>query len=160
MKLYHGSNIVIDSIDLSKGSPDKDFGRGFYLTDIKSQAESMAQRRCRFTGQGEPVVTTFDFDKSWLESKELKVLIFEKPDEQWAKFVLDNRRSSRTGFIHDYDIVVGPIADDGVAFQLNRYIRGLIDMGTLVRELTFMKLNRQYFFGTELAISKLIRDDD
>ena len=33
MKLYHGSNILIDKIDLSKSKPNKDFGRGFYLSD-------------------------------------------------------------------------------------------------------------------------------
>ena len=44
MKLYHGSNIVIDQIDLSKCKPYKDFGQGFYLTEIKEQAEQMARR--------------------------------------------------------------------------------------------------------------------
>ena len=42
-----------------------------------------------------------------------------------------------------------------VAFQLERYARKLITLDVLVKELTFRKLNRQYFFGTELAISKL-----
>ena len=41
--LYHGSNVAIDEIDLSKGIKDKDFGQGFYLTDILSQAEDMAK---------------------------------------------------------------------------------------------------------------------
>lgn len=52
MILYHGSNVRIEKIDLSLGQLDKDFGRGFYLTDIKQQAEDMASRRCRITGQG------------------------------------------------------------------------------------------------------------
>lgn len=54
-----------------------------------------------------------------------------------------------------YDIVIGPIADDGVVFQLERYMHRLITLDTLVEELTYRKLNRQYFFGTELSISKL-----
>jgi len=66
-----------------------------------------------------------------------------------------NREAGRTNYHHDYDIVVGPVADDGVAFQLERYARQMISMETLVNELTFRKLNRQYFFGTERAISKL-----
>jgi len=157
MKLYHGSNVIIDKIDLSLCSPDKDFGKGFYLTDIKRQAEDMAQRRCRYTGQGEPCITTYDFDENELISKELNVLLFKKPNERWAQFILDNRKASKTGFTHNYDIVVGPIADDGVAFQLNRYLRGLIDMRVLVKELTYRKLNSQYFFGTERSIAKLIK---
>lgn len=39
MRLYHGSNMMIENIDLSKCKPYKDFGRGFYLTEIKEQAE-------------------------------------------------------------------------------------------------------------------------
>ena len=35
--LYHGLNVTIDAIKLDKCSPNKDFGRGFYLTDIEEQ---------------------------------------------------------------------------------------------------------------------------
>jgi len=157
MKLYHGSNVIIDKIDLSLCNPDKDFGKGFYLSDVKRQAEDMAQRRCRFTGKGEPCVTTFDFDESCLTSGALRVLQFKEPDEEWAKFILENRKASKTGYSHHFDIIIGPIADDGVALQLNRYLRGLIDMKTLVKELTYRELSRQYYFGTELSITKLSR---
>lgn len=58
---------------------------------------------------------------------------------------------------HGYDVIIGPIADDGVAFQLERYSRQMITLETLVKELTYRKLNRQFFFGTELSISKLQR---
>jgi len=59
MILYHGSNVAIDKIDLSLGNPDKDFGKGFYLTDIESQAKKMSLRKVRTTGTGEPILTTF-----------------------------------------------------------------------------------------------------
>lgn len=49
MKLYHGSNVLIDHIDLSMSKPNKDFGKGFYLTDIREQALEMAYRRCRLS---------------------------------------------------------------------------------------------------------------
>lgn len=153
--LYHGSNIVIDHIDLSLSKPDKDFGRGFYLTDIKSQAEDMAVRRYRIMGVGEPTVTSFLFDESMLESDVLKVKTFEGATEEWAEFILNNRHASRDGFNHDYDIIIGPIADDGVAFQLGRYERGMIDLKTLADELRYRKLNRQYYFGTESSIQYL-----
>ena len=154
--LYHGSNVAIDAIDLSKGMKDKDFGKGFYLTDIRSQAEEMAKRRTRIVGFGTPIITEFSFDDSLLNSDELNVKIFpDEPTVEWAKFIDANRHSSKTGFTHNYDIIVGPVADDGVAFQLERFHEQLIDDETLARELTYKKLNRQYFFGTEKAISKL-----
>lgn len=157
-KLYHGSNVAIAAIDLSKSLVDKDFGKGFYLTDIESQAVAMAQRRVRIMGYGEPVVTVFEFDDSCLHNSDLNIKVF--PDEvsaEWAEFVNANRNVSQTGFTHPYDIVIGPVADDGVAYQLERYNEGVIDIETLAGELAYRKLNRQYFFGTDKAIAQLKR---
>lgn len=155
--LYHGSNVSIEKIDLTRSLPDKDFGKGYYLTDIRTQAEAMSIRRVRIAGEGEPTLTVYSFDESQLHSPELRVKVFEEPTEEWALFVLSNREASLTGYTHDYDIVIGPIADDGVAFQLDRYTRHMITLATLVEELTYRKLNRQYYFGTERALQTLIR---
>lgn len=154
--LYHGSNVAIDNIDLSKGLRDKDFGKGFYLTDIRAQAEEMARRKTRISGIGSPIVTAYAFDQAALYSGELSVKLFpDEPCEEWAEFVDKNRHSSETGFCHSFDIVIGPVANDGVAFQLERYHERAIDLRTLTLELTYKKLNRQYFFGTEKAIATL-----
>ncbi len=155
--LYHGSNVSIEKIDLTRSHPDKDFGKGYYLTDIRTQAEAMSIRRVRIAGEGEPTLTVYSFDESQLHSPELRVKVFDEPTEEWALFVLSNREASLTGYTHDYDIVIGPIADDGVAFQLDRYTRHMITLATLVEELTYRKLNRQYYFGTERALQTLIR---
>ncbi len=155
-KLYHGSNVAIQTIDLSKSFIDKDFGKGFYLTDIEDQAMAMAQRRVRIMGTGKPIVTVFEFDDDCLLRSDLNIKIF--PDEvsaEWAEFVNANRNASQTGFTHPFDIVIGPVANDGVAFQLERYNEGVIDIETLARELAYRKLNRQYFFGTDRAVALL-----
>ncbi len=157
-KLYHGSSVAIEAIDLSKSLVDKDFGKGFYLTDIESQAMAMAQRRVRIMGTGEPVVTVFEFDDTCPQGSELNIKVF--PDEvsaEWAEFVNANRNALQTGFTHPFDIVIGPVADDGVAYQLERYNEGAIDIETLARELAYRKLNRQYYFGTDRAIALLKR---
>ena len=57
LKLYHGSNVRIEHIDLSIGHINKDFGKGFYLTDIRLQAEEMAKRKARIYLGAQPVVT-------------------------------------------------------------------------------------------------------
>lgn len=155
MILYHGTNCDFAEIDISKCSPNKDFGQGFYLTDIPKQAEYMAVRRVRQSGEGVATVLAYEFDELMLHNKAIRVRTFEKPTEAWATFVLKNRKDE--DFSHGYDIVVGSVADDGVALQLRRYEEKLISMRTLVRELTYRKLNRQYCFCTELAISKLKR---
>ena len=71
-----------------------------------------------------------------------------------AEFIFKNRnRDSR--FIHDYDIVIGPIADDGVAYLLGRYEEGTLTIEELGRELAYKKLNNQYFFATDKSIKFL-----
>lgn len=49
MKLYHGSNMEIEKVDLLKCMPYKDFGRGFYTTMLKEQAWRMAKRRVKIS---------------------------------------------------------------------------------------------------------------
>ena len=156
MKLYHGTNTEFDEILLSKCRPNKDFGRGFYLTNLRSQAQEQAIRRSEFEGWGAPVVQEYMFDEKSLKDPALKVKIFESVNREWAEFILLNRKS-RGRQLHDFDIVVGPIADDGVVYQLNLYMQHLITLDTLVRELTYKKLNNQFFFGTEKAIGLLRR---
>ncbi len=157
MNLYHGTNINFEAIDLTKSKPYKDFGKGFYLTDIQNQALLMAQRKCELEGCGSPIILSYEFDEKHLIDGSLNVKSFENVSEEWAKFIISNRNRKIHAKSHDYDIVIGPIADDGVAYQINRYMQGMIDLEVLVRELTFRKLNRQYFFGTDKAISYLKR---
>lgn len=116
----------------------------------------MAMRRCSFEGIGTPVIQEYFFDETTLEDKSLKVKVFKGVSEEWAEFILANRMS-RGKKVHDYDIVVGPVADDGVVYQINLYLQRIITLPALVKELEYRKLNSQYFFGTEKAISKLKR---
>ena len=73
--------------------------------------------------------------------------------EEWAKFILRNRNNSTNVPTHEYDVVIGPIANDRVGVQLWRYENHSIDLPTLVHNLQYMKgITIQYFFGTERAI--------
>lgn len=55
MILYHGTNVDFDEIEIKKTRNYKDFGQGFYLTGIKSQAEELATKRALMFG-GTPIV--------------------------------------------------------------------------------------------------------
>lgn len=155
MTLYHGSNVEIDVIDLSKSRPGKDFGKGFYLSEDKSQATAMAESKVAFLG-GEPVVTSFEFDEKNLSSNLLKIKIFEAYTEEWARFVYDNRENFSDVPIHDFDIVYGPIANDRVGAQIRNFKNGSIDIDELLRRIKFLKgITFQYYFGTEAAIKTL-----
>lgn len=155
MKLYHGTNIAFDVIDLTKSHKYKDFGQGFYLTDIRSQAEELAAKKSRLFG-GYPIIQEYEFDESLLESADLQVLKFVSPSPEWAEFIFKNR-NRESKFTHEYDIVIGPIANDGVAYLLGRYEEGTLSIEELSRKLDYKKLNSQYFFGTEKSLKYLKR---
>lgn len=157
IKLYHGSDVKIEQIDLSLGRINKDFGKGFYLTSLQQQAMEMAKRRALQSPENEAIVTEFMFDDSCLTSSELNIKIFPKVTEEWALFILNNRHASHTKFRHNYDIVIGPVADDGVVQQLDLYEMQIITLQQLVESLRYKEINNQYFFGTERALSYLKR---
>lgn len=155
MKLYHGTNVEFDSIDLSKSAKFKDFGQGFYLTDIRSQAEELAAKKSRLYG-GYPIVQEYEFDETLLKSADLHVKKFDKTSTEWAEFIYKNRNRA-CHFKHDFDIVIGPIADDGVAYLLGRYDEGTLKIEELSELLQYKKLNSQFFFGTYKSIQYLKR---
>ena len=157
MILYHGSNQVIDRIDLSKSRPNKDFGRAFYLSPMESQAMDMAYFRVMLEG-GMPTLNTYSFEEGIMKSSSLKVLCFTSYSEEWAKFVLANRDAHAPGNIHDYDIVYGPIANDSVGRQIANLKEGYITFDEFLNRLKFMKgITFQYAFCTNHALSKLVR---
>ena len=158
IQLYHGSNVKIEVPDLIHSKPFKDFGRGFYLSPDKQQALDMAFQKVNQTKEGKAEVTEFLFDETLMASDELKVMSYPDYSEEWALFVLANRDRQREQPTHDYDIVYGPIADDGVTYQLRRYEGGVISLSRLVEELKYAKgITFQYFFGTERALNQLKR---
>lgn len=156
MKLYHGSNVEIDVIDLGRGRRGKDFGQGFYLSADRSQAQLMAERTVGREETGKATLTTYLFDDCVFSfSSDLKVKVFKEYSVEWAEFVMMNRRNRSYTQAHCYDIVYGPIADDKVGLQINRFQLQYISMEELIRQLSFIRPTFQYFFGTERAVRLL-----
>ena len=108
IRLYHGSTCEIEQIDLNMSKPNKDFGRGFYLSKEVSQALELAEYKAFQIG-GTPVINTYEFDDSYLNNGILNVMKFDSYSKEWAQFVFDNRTSEDGGSTHQYDIVVGPM---------------------------------------------------
>lgn len=156
MKLYHGSNVVIDQVDLMCSKPYKDFGRGFYLSAVEEQAQELATFRALILG-GTPVVSAFEFDEKHLVDGSLSYLAFDSYTAEWAEFIFKNRNEAED-FQHEYDVVYGPIANDKIGFQIQKLEDGSIDMAEFLNRIKYFKgATFQYFFGTERAISYLRR---
>lgn len=162
MLLYHGSNTDIRSIDLAMCRPYKDFGRGFYLTELKEQAEKMAKRVAKIYG-GNPIVNVYEITDSFFEKAALNIRKFSgTPSEEWARFVMNNRSRSFTDYSNSecnldnkYDIVVGPVADDDMAMLFRQYQNEIITFENLISGMTFRKTTNQYSFHTERSIALL-----
>ena len=151
MILYHGSNEDIKRIDLTKGLRHKDFGKGFYLTPDRTTATRMAQKRARLFG-GQATLITYEFDEKALSS-DLNVKVFpDKACVEWLLFVDANRDRKNIKPIHNYDIIIGPIANDGVVLQLTNYREGIYSPEQVAKLLQDRFLDQQYFFGTEQAL--------
>ena len=155
MRLYHGSTIDIQQIDLGKSKPNKDFGRAFYLSADEQQALEMAQFRAEFEDTT-PVVNVYEFDETLFQQFRYKR--FEEYNEEWAHFVYDHRTEPQGLTLPDYDIVYGPIANDRVGAQIARFKQGYITFDEFLRRIQYIKgITFQYAFCTQEAVDKLIK---
>ena len=156
MKLYHGSYVDIKEIDFSMSFPNKDFGKGFYLSDNYDQAFQIAKFKSEALNV-QPVVNVYEFDEEILSHPELlSVKVFKEYSEDWADFVLRNRTSDNGESIHNFDIVYGPIANDRVGLQIRKLIEHDITFERFIENLKYMKgITYQYFFGTKKSLDYL-----
>ena len=153
MTLYHGTNIVFDEIDLSQSRMGKDFGFGFYLTPDKTVATRQAERKYANYQKGVPTVLSYQWSENSVSA--LNILRFENYTLDWAEFILLNRKNKTNQQKHCYDIVIEPIADDTVGFQIRRLEDGIITMEQFLEEIKYHSVTFQYFFATERAILTL-----
>ena len=115
MELYHGSYMTIPFPEIIKGKFTKDFGEGFYCTELKKQAVKWAKR------YDTPIVNIYDYQSN----EALNILQFESMTDEWLDFIV----ACRSGKPHNYDIVIGAMADD----QIYNYVADFMN-GVLTRE--------------------------
>ena len=97
-------------------------------------------------------VNVYELNESALNS--LKCLFFDSPTEEWVDFVMKNR--TQRGFVHDYDVVYGPVANDRVYAAFALYEGNIIDKQSLIAELKTYKLVDQYLFHISKALEALL----
>ena len=137
--IYHGSYCVVDKPEIRKGKFSKDFGDGFYCTILEEQAEKWALK------YDISMVNKYEYS----ENCNLKIKNFVVMTEEWLDFIID----CRSGKAHDYDIVIGAMADD----QVYNYVTDLID-GNITREAfwelaKFRHPTHQIVFCTDEALN-------
>jgi len=135
MQVFHGSYTEIESIDLSKCQANKDFGRGFYVTKFRKQAEEWAEIIGK-VNETVGVITEFTFYERAFTEESLKVLRFSEYNDEWFDFIILNRNLESTEQKHDYDIIEGPVADDKIQRRINKYLEGEITRKEFFEQLT------------------------
>ena len=142
MKLYNGSAFKIENPKISTSGFYKDFGYGFYCTNIEKQAKRWAATRGK-----QHIVNVY----SYVEDKNLNILKFDNMTEEWLDFIVDCRR----GIAHSYDIVEGPMADDTIYNYIQNYIDGKISRAAFWELAKFNHPTHQISFHTVSALSTL-----
>lgn len=150
MRLYHGSYTTVEKPDASFSRADVDFGKGFYTTALRSQAERWCNRFSR-SGRA-AVVSTYELDEDAL--KDFNVLEFDSYSEEWLDFILKCRRGLDDS---QYDIVIGGVANDRVFNTVELFFEELIDKDEAIKRLRFEKPNHQMCFRTQEAIDACLR---
>lgn len=151
MLVYHGSNVEVRNPSLRKSRKNTDFGRGFYTTTQKEQAEHWTSIKIDRAKKGRRIVSVFEVDDNLLTNSELKIREFHGPDEAWLNFVVASRKSVE----HDYDLVFGPVANDKVFTVVNLYESGVLNAPAAIAELKAYKTYNQLSFHTPRVIRAL-----
>ena len=168
--LYHGTIYEFDKIDVTKGKGNKDFGRGFYTSRDSCHAKRLATRNKlikeeRFALRGikksvTPWLYTYDFDLDNLAT--LNVKEFTAADREWMRFIVLNRESKSKTQEHEYDIVIGPTANDNTRAAIqtvmpltNGQVMTDKAIDALISLIEPNNLPWQFFIGTQRAADLL-----
>ena len=157
--LFHGTLAHIDKIDVTQGKSRKDFGRGFYLAFSAEQAIGMmhkklreATRRRRGKSSDGHVERLYKVQLRPSAETILKIKTFDAVDMEWLDFVLMNREDA-DGNAHDFDMVIGPTADDDTMVALRNYWRGLFGpVGSLKAKQTLLEVLEPENLGVQCCL--------
>ena len=142
IELFHGSNVIVEKPAVLISGFYKDFGYGFYCTNIEKQA-----KRWALIKKKNHIVSKYKYRKN----TSLKILEFEEMTEAWLDFVVDCRR----GKAHEYDIVEGPMADDTIWDYIEDYVNGNITREAFWVLVKFKYPTHQMIFCNDEALQTL-----
>lgn len=137
--LYNGSSFKLENPKILTSGFYKDFGYGFYCTNIEKQAKRWAMTKGK-----NHIVNVYSYAKA----ADLKILSFDSMTEEWLDFVVDCRQGKE----HDYDIVEGPMADDTIWDYIEDYILGNITREAFWVLVKFKYPTHQIVFATDRAL--------
>ena len=153
MKLYHGSTAIVELPRILETQRLLDFGKGFYTTTNREQAERWAVIKQKRLGKtAKSFVTEYEFHNTLVPDKSLNIKIFEQANEEWLDFVVQNRSEDMN---HIYDLVIGPVANDTLYETLTLYEAGILTKPETIARLKVHPLFDQVSFHNKKALEYL-----
>ena len=153
MTVYHGGTDEIQLPSVSVGRDGLDFGPGFYVTDIREQAEEWARRIADRRGLP-PIINVYELDITKAK-EEFRYLAFEHYDKAWLDFIAESRKEMRPW--QDYDLIEGGVANDRVVDTVEAYIAGLISVELALSQLSYHKPNNQFYLLSQELTNRCLR---
>ncbi len=148
LKVYHGSTFIVKRPDLEILNYKTDLRKGIYTTTDIEQAKKWTEikkRRLKKENINKNI-TQYVNIYEYTENRNLNILNFNEATEEWLKFVFKNRQSDE--LVHQYDIVIGPVADDNLYQVLVGYENGIYDIKETIKRLKTYLLSNQISFHT------------
>lgn len=153
MLLYHGSTMAVRKPIVSRGRGKTDFGKGFYTTTSREQAEKWAQiKRDRMGDEAHAIVSVFELDDAVLNNPAYHTRHFDGATAEWLDFVVGNRRGE---VHHNFDLIMGPVANDKLYATITLYENGILDANAAIEQLNTHQLFDQLSFHTTKACKLL-----
>lgn len=153
MIVYHGSSEVVRQPDTLHSYRALDFGKGFYVTTVREQAERWARRKADLFG-GTPVVSRYRMRD---DLSQFRVKRFPDDLMEWIEFVCDCRDGKPT--YQQYDIIIGKVANDKVFRVVDMYHSGIWGKERALQEIRAYPNYDQIAFITQSAIDALLQYD-
>jgi hypothetical protein len=152
MKLYHGSIVTVKNPNLHQGRANTDYGKGFYTTVDFEQAARWACIRYDREGRGKAIVSVYEVNDDLLNNRDLHIMEYHGATKEWLDFFVANRRFAP---LHNYDIVLGPVANDNLYATISLYENGELSAEAAIVQLKTHVLFNQVSFHTKKALSQL-----
>ena len=152
MIVYHGSYCVVKTPSITFSRDSLDFGKGFYVTSIKTQAINWPER---FKKRGKKAyLNSYSLDIDKLKEN-CKVKIFDSYNLEWLDFIIECRNMS--DIYMKYDIIIGGIADDKIYNTIELYQDNLIEKDEALKRLKYYKPNEQICITNQNVIDKYLK---
>lgn len=153
MIVYHGSNQIVEHPDVSCSDRNLDFGRGFYVTTVKEQAEKWARRKAGFSKDNKRAILNIYEMKE--DGDGLTFKDFGDDLDTWIDFVCSCRDGAQE--YRNFDVILGKVANDKVFRVVDMYQSGIWDKERALREIRVYPGYDQIAFITQIAVDCLLK---